>query len=63
MDKWLKRKATSVDANDLVEAGSSKKTEMDSKSEPATKKKRKYNESYLQYGFTFTAGTHDYFGG
>lgn len=59
MDKWLKRKATSVDANDLAEAGSSKKTEMDPKSEPAFKKKRKYNESYLQYGFTFTAGTHD----
>ncbi|XP_067137172.1 protein FAM200A-like [Centruroides vittatus] len=53
MDKWLKRKVTSVDAKDLAEAGSSKKTEMEPVSGPAHKKKRTYNESYLQYGLHF----------
>lgn len=40
MDKWLKRKVTSIDAKDLAEAGSSKKTEMKPASGPPPKKKQ-----------------------
>ncbi|GLV33279.1 hypothetical protein CBL_20087, partial [Carabus blaptoides fortunei] len=58
MDKWLKRHGMSVDAKDLAEAGSSKNPEMGQAS-VARKKKRMYDESYVQYGFTYSIGNHD----
>ncbi|GLV33404.1 hypothetical protein CBL_20149 [Carabus blaptoides fortunei] len=58
MDKWLKRQGMSVGAKDLAEAGSSKNPEMGPAS-VARKKKRMYDESYVQYGFTYSIGNHD----